>query len=956
MFGLLSKSIAKHRSKTRFDSESKPFLTERPVLVWMTDAILVTLILVFPFVMGGREAWGHRLLITLATALGFVWCLHRARTGGRLVLLSLEPLLLAGLFLVWFQTLPLSQTALSTLSGEYERLLPAWSQTQPGQPENAHWNTASFYPAETQHGLTMLLAYGIIGCVLAQRLSSEQDCYRLLKLIGISGLLMATFAVLQLIASNDRFFWFYRHPYTGTREVLKGAFTNRNHFAQFLSLAIGPLIWWMLIDRSPSESHSDLRRKTLDAAYGNHSHFGKIVDPRMLLLLCATGGILLTIMLSLSRGGMISAGIACIVCLAGLWKSGRVKASLACAILALGVIAIGGLAIFGQDRVEDRIGQLASGDADQIDRLNARRSIWKADLSAIRAFPLLGTGVGTHRFVYPLYMQDLASFPGVTFSHAESTYINLALETGLCGLAMLVIGVSSVVAGMSWHLLRLTDSTRSAAVAAILASVAGGAVHAAVDFIWYAPAIVVTTIMLVVVGMRLCSGFRPGRGLYMPRIAWFALGSLCLLALCQSQPELSQRVAGQRLWYQYLIAEFDASGDKNHGLDSDADLLELGLETDNLNPLPVSVDATDGKIATSDHAHLTASESELDLQKFRSRVASIRQRMELLMASLKANPNQAEVRQHLAMRSLDLFELLQTQSENRLPLTQIRDVVATSEFASTQAMYAFLKRAFGQNIRLVLMSDQWSRQALKLCPLTERSFETLVSTNFVRDPEDRLHNAMIAQALLIGTNSPRTRHSIGLILLAEGRQSEAFRELGKAFHASRALRLSICGALGKTQSVDLILNQFAPSPSELRDVLASYLEFGRPVDIGKVAWKIADSVRETVQSSSSPVDTEHYAELLMEAYRAAYGFRFHEQCEDLLRLAIECDATAEPPRRALGLLMLEQKNYAEAEEHFAWCNEQFPGDAKLEELRRECRRLEMIQSRQVMPASYQVPQ
>ena len=54
-------------------------------LLRIVDAILVLLLVVFPFVMGGREAWGHRILISLAAALGFVWCVHRACTGGRLV-------------------------------------------------------------------------------------------------------------------------------------------------------------------------------------------------------------------------------------------------------------------------------------------------------------------------------------------------------------------------------------------------------------------------------------------------------------------------------------------------------------------------------------------------------------------------------------------------------------------------------------------------------------------------------------------------------------------------------------------------------------------------------------------------------------------------------------------------------------------------------------------------------
>lgn len=927
-------------------------LPHRPALVWATDAILVALIIVFPFIMGGREAWGHRILITLSSALGFVWCLHRARTGGRWHLLSLEPLLIAGLLLVWFQTLSLTPSMLGKLSGEYERLLPSWALTQgtsDGEAAASGWSSASLYPVETRHAFLMLVSYGIIAIVVAQRLNSEEDCHQLLKLIGVSGLLMAGFAVIQLVTSNDRFFWFYRQPHTGTREVLKGAFTNRNHFAQFLSLSIGPLIWWMLIDRSPAESGDTSRRYSPASAHGNHSTFGRIVNPKMLLLVCATGGILLSIMLSLSRGGMISAGLACAVCLGGLWRSGRVKSSLAAAILALGVIAMGGLAVFGHDSVEERIGQLASGDADQIDRLNARRSIWKADLAVIKAFPIVGTGVGSHRFVYPLFMEDLSDFIGVSFSHAESSYIHLALETGLPGLGLLILALTFSLGRIGWQMVRGNNSAQVAALAAVLASLVGGTVHAAVDFIWYAPAIVVSTIMLGVAGLRLCSGFNAEQGIKMPRIGWFTLGAVCLLILCLTQPDLTRRVAGERLWYQYLIADFDAAAQSDTVLSTDSDLddLERAISsTPSMTSAPASAMSTD----VAEYQNASVSEN------LNTRVRSLSDRIDLLMASLKANPNQAEANQQLASKCLDLFDLLQTQSENRLPLQQIRDVVLTSRFETTTEMYGFLKKAFGKTIRLTLLSDEYCRRSLRLCPLTDRSYETLISTSFLRDPADRHHDEMIDQTLLVGRNSPRTHHSVGLSLLMEGRQLEAMRQLATAFHSQAGMRLSICRELGKTNPVDVVLTQFNPSADELDEVLMAFLEYHRPSDIRKLTWMIAEKVRQPEEKSGDPSATEagreRHLELLMDAYRAAYDLRLHDRCEELLLLAIDCDPAAEPPRRALGLLLLELKNYEAAEQHFAWCYEQLPGDTKLEELRRECRRLAINQSRQVIPASF----
>ncbi|MFN9719528.1 MAG: hypothetical protein ACK58L_12585, partial [Planctomycetota bacterium] len=45
-------------------------LPAKPKLVWAADILIAILLIVFPFIMGGREAWGHRTLITLAMLLG----------------------------------------------------------------------------------------------------------------------------------------------------------------------------------------------------------------------------------------------------------------------------------------------------------------------------------------------------------------------------------------------------------------------------------------------------------------------------------------------------------------------------------------------------------------------------------------------------------------------------------------------------------------------------------------------------------------------------------------------------------------------------------------------------------------------------------------------------------------------------------------------------------------------
>lgn len=991
-----SKNSAESAKLIHFGEGSGWGFSTRPGLIWATDFLIAVLIIVFPFIMGGREAWGHRTLITVALLLGCVWSLHKVRTGGRFVLLTLEPLLIAGLLLVWLQTTPLKPAVLGQLSGEYQRLLEHWPETQLPSGASAKseeaalpvWNTASLYPTETQHGFLMLLAYGIIGVVVTQRIVTESDCFQLLKLIAISGVLMAAFAIVQLVTSNDKFFWFYRQPFTGTREILKGAFTNRNHFAQFLSLSIGPLLWWALSGRAPKKS-TILDRKGLGPAQGNHSRFDNLIDPIVLLLFCAVGGVLLSVMLSLSRGGMVSAGVACAVCLGGLWRSGLVKGSLAIAILALGVMATGGLILFGQEKVEDRVSQLASVDADKIDQMSARRTLWKADLKAIQAFPIVGTGIGSHRFIYPIYMEELAEFSGVSFSHAESSYIHLALEGGLAGIGLLLLGLLTIVLRLSWHVLRRSEPHRVAAIAAVLSGLAGGMIHAAADFIWYVPAVVVTTIILCVIGLRLCIGFRETLGVFMPRIAWMGAGAMCLMMLVKVQPELARRVTGEKYWYQYLIATFDeARKDDSRPQDS----------LEDLNSKPGEEDLDAAESAESSTSQVAQYEEKSADDKHAERTKAIRSRINLLMASLKADPNQARTSLSLADESLELFELMQEKNENPFSLKDIRDTVRDSQFKTKEDMLAFLKRSVGGPLKLLMLSDQMTRKALALCPVQDEGYEILVSTAFIRDPSDPSHDNMIVQAMRLGQNSPSTRYALGQALFRDGRQKEGLEQWKVAFHLKREARLAICGILGRQFSVEAIFDEFKPTLSELDEVLLVYQSFRRKEDIEKLLWVIAEQTRNAgtpvaenaaeelttsetsesdggagskkspssakrkkapatvVATSSATTGREKHLTLLMQAYRVGYEYEMFEQCEELLSLAIECDPLSESPRRAMGLLLKDQmQDYDAAEEYFAWCQEQLPGDQKLEELRRECRRLagnQEAQERRVNPASF----
>ncbi len=978
----------------------------RPRLLVAVDLVIAVLLVLFPFVMGGREAWGHWLLISLACLLAGLWCLHRFFTGGRLRWLGLEPLLCAGLLLVWLQAQPLASGMLERVSAEYQRLIPLWGAVQATEPQVAEspesgagasgrrWSTISFVPVETRHALLILAAYGLITAVFVQRLSTEADCRWILKLVSLSGVLMAVFAVLQLLLSNDRFFWFYRHPWTGTREVLKGAFTNRNHFAQFLALSVGPLIWWALVGRERPATSPVMNRRGLGPTQGNHSQIDTLIDAPQLLLLAAASGVLISVLLSLSRGGLVAAGTACCVVFAGLWRSGRLGASIALSMILMGFLAGAGMAVFGGQKVENRVAQLASLDASQLDESNARRSIWRADLSAMAKFPMLGTGVGSHRFVYPAYMEDLADYPTCTFSHAESSWVHLALETGWTGVILLALGLGITALRILIAFFHRSDRGRIAALAAAAAALAGGLVHSFADFIWYVPAIVVTTLALLVAAFRLCAADGTESGFPLPRVAWLGIAAGLLVMLMGVQPELQRRIVGERWWYCYLVTASDAR----------ANAAERSAEADSEEPVPlgegdeqaeamakltaeISQSLSAESSAPTDMAAYERSENAQTLQN-RQRIQELRAQLALLLKSWKAWPSHPEVAVHIARRSLQLFELQQSESDNPLPLIQIRDAVLGSGFAGRQEMLEFLNRAFGASIRLPMLADTMSRNSLLLCPLQTEAWKYLIATGFLRDPQDALHLRTIAQTLRLGRFDPEVRFAIGQSLFLSGRSDDALVQWNAAFHSNRRIRRRMCAALVPRFPVQTLLQNFSPSLAELEDVFEACREQRNTNDLRRVVEVVAEQSRQipeaqlqalvameanATEAGTRTSETEQMDEdgekqasgaqtgdvytermlshFLMQVAATAGEQRMTGIQESLLRRAATLAPESEFPRRALGMLLMDREDYQTADRLFAACAELNPGDTKLDQLRRECRRLQQVKNRRLRTVS-----
>lgn len=930
---------------------SHPWLSR--MLLGLVDFIIALFVFVLPLIMGGREAWGHWFLISTALLLGAVWAAYASVQGCRYQLSWMELFFVAGLAIVWFQVQPQPPEVTRQFSGEYERLLPEWASTQTplGKDANA-WSTLSLTPVETQHALWMLIAYGIILTVMFQRVREISDCVRLLKWVAISGIGMTLFGLLQWSGSNGRFFWFYQHPYTDPSEHLKGAFTNRNHFAQFLSLSLGPLLWWLFHSVKRMQSSSTAATGPLPAAFASDSasspssasssksgrrrrrsskksrsksgattgsafalapqdadRFLTLPIIGLGLGVCVVG---LAVMLSLSRGGMIAASASVMVALVGLWRGFNLGGAMAGIVLGGSVVFLSLLAFTDQEQVQSRVDQLISADADQVDAGGPRRAIWTADAKAILKFPWLGTGVGSHRDIYATYMENYADFATSEMTHAESSYVHLALETGFVGVACLLLALLLFMSRLLLGYLKSrTETSRSIAIA-VAASATAGTLHAVTDFIWYVPAIVVISLILSVVGLKSISrGFETsnsGGGIWCPRIAWLAAGACCVWGLIRVQPELQARVVAERHWNDSLRTKLEVDHGNSDGLAG----LQVG-ET--------LLFDDDAKEPTPEEKAALKAEKEKRLQI--AQIKFHRTRIGHLARSLQARPNQHRIQLDLAEQLLKLFDLLQVRSDNPMPLNMIRDAATASRFGSVPELRDWVSRAAGQRMSLITLADKLARKSLANCPVQGHAYVSLVETGFLHDPEHKQHQALIDQAMLVRQHDPRVRFVAGREALMSGNEPEAIELWDSVFHANQYFRLNILQILAPQVAAEFFIASFNPNTEELKDLLAVYQLLERPRDMNVVLSRLCEVI--PLEAPTMEDEDERLQEMLF-ASNAARHIKNLPLAADLLQQTVHDFPTDYDAHYALGVTLFELEQYEDAIAHLTWCHEWDPGN------------------------------
>lgn len=347
---------------------------------------------------------------------------------------------------------------------------PAWAATAQalGQPVGG---AISIDPALTLTALMRLLSYGGVFWLALQFGRVDAYAWKIVWFIAFTGFLYSIYGLVIEFGNFNMVLWYERWAYA---DSLTSSFINRNSFATYAGLTL-LVSMGLTFDEFRRGAASDMM--TL-------SGFRWLIEQlsgRLGLLLLMTSTIGSALLLTGSRGGMISFTVGLVVLSLGFIISpgSRPTAGViiiaACALLVTGVMALSGEVV------------LARFDSTTVDAAG-RMTLYRAVFDAILAEPWIGVGYGTFEVSFPMVRDATIDTPFL-LDKAHNSYLEFAFEAGVPAFA-LMMGLLGGLVALCLHGIWKRRGNRlfpcvGVAAAALTAS------HALVDFSIQIPAVAV---------------------------------------------------------------------------------------------------------------------------------------------------------------------------------------------------------------------------------------------------------------------------------------------------------------------------------------------------------------------------------------------------------------------------------------------------------------------------------
>lgn len=306
-----------------------------------------------------------------------------------------------------------------------------------------------------------------------------------IRLVAVSGCVYAVYGLIVYWSGNKSILWFSKWAYTSD---LTGTFVNKNSFATYLGLCTLAALCLLMQSLSRIELHDNWRKKLATAVDFVSTRIGKLI---MLFILMTA------LFLAHSRGGFLAtlSGMAALMIMISMAPSlGRLRRIGAWSVVPF-VVFMTALFISGGGTFN----RFMSADVDA----EGRFAVYRLIFQAIQDYPIRGIGLGSFADVFPIYRTpEISGY----YDLAHNDYLQNFLELGIPAAVCLFVAIGWLI-GLCLHGIRIRQRDAIYPGLAVAASVLVG-LHATVDFSLQIPAVTVTYIFLLGIGVAQSSSSR----------------------------------------------------------------------------------------------------------------------------------------------------------------------------------------------------------------------------------------------------------------------------------------------------------------------------------------------------------------------------------------------------------------------------------------------------------------
>ena len=300
------------------------------------------------------------------------------------------------------------------------------------------WHPITLYNYASKVELFRLLTYIGVYFLIVNNIKSRQQIRQIVTTIIITGISISFLGLLQYLSGTEKVFWLYDIK----RANFFATFSNQDHFACYMAMII-PLVIGLLITEY-------LNRLTGNLQSTVHTHQSNVSSHRIFFYVFAIVIMLSSLFFARSSGGAFSI-IVSFLLLIGMMLSRKRLRKMSWIVVPIIFITLGVLIWIGMRPV---IEELATSVDIENPSLKERIEFWQNTILAIKDFPLFGTGIGVFPFIYPQY----STVTHLTFvNHAHNEYLELMLETGLIGFAIVLWALYRFIKDNAlYHILGMT--------------------------------------------------------------------------------------------------------------------------------------------------------------------------------------------------------------------------------------------------------------------------------------------------------------------------------------------------------------------------------------------------------------------------------------------------------------------------------------------------------------------